>query len=144
MASKDLRVSHKIITMSDFASSVNLFTLKFKNKNLENEYPKKSISPFKGVILLKILLYLSLAFIALKRLKLLIFSCIGHPMAIGTITDEAINFSLLVGAAVLEAIVFFIKPLRSIRGFFIMTSIYFSTSFTSYYIDKTTLFGGSA
>eukprot|EP00826_Nyctotherus_ovalis_P044729 TRINITY_DN4864_c0_g5_i1.p1 TRINITY_DN4864_c0_g5~~TRINITY_DN4864_c0_g5_i1.p1 ORF type:complete len:144 (-),score=47.13 TRINITY_DN4864_c0_g5_i1:202-633(-) len=134
------KASRKFICLSDFSSCINRLTLRFKDPLIEREYPTKSIRPLNVTVLFKVLFYTIIICIGLRRLEMLLLTFANHSLIVGAKTEEIINFSLFAAAVVLETIVYSCKRLRLIRGLFMMTYMYFSTAFTSHYIDRNALF----
>jgi hypothetical protein len=114
--------------------------LKFKEESLEKEYPMKNIRPFDVTVLFKIVLWLLVLCIGIRRLEMMVFTISGATFALGMLNEEIINFALFVSAILLEGLVYCFKPFRITRGFFIMAYIYFSIAFASYYTQKDRLF----
>ena len=144
MENSNLRIKDKLIDLTEFSSHVHRFTLRFKDKNLEKKYPKKSISPFSCTIIFKILSYTSLIFVCLRRLETLLLAFADHPLIVEAKSEELINFTLFAAALALESIVFLTPSFKIMRGFFIMIYIYTSIAYTSYYVDKSLLFSPTA
>ena len=130
----------KLISFSEFQSFIHWFTLKFKTKSLEEEYPMKSVRPFDVIVLFKVLLWFLVICIGARRFQLMIFTFFGVPSISTTQKGEIINFTLFLGAILLEGLVYLCKPFRIARGFFIMSYIYFSIAYASYYAQSHTLF----
>jgi len=141
--SSNLRLSNKLLNFSYFSSIVHRFSLKFKDEELEQKYPKKSISPLDSTILFKIFLYASILFIGFRRVLMVILAFSKSSLIGYATSEELINFGLFIAAVVLEAIIFLVKPLQILRGLFIMSYLYFSTAFSSYYADKDTLYSNT-
>jgi len=130
----------KFISFSEFHSFVHWFTLRFKAESLEKEYPMKGVRPFDVIVLFKVLLWLLVVCIGARKFQLMIFAFFGVTSTSTTQNEEIINFSLFLGAILLEGLVYFCKPFRIARGFFIMAYIYFSIAYASYYVQSHTLF----
>lgn len=143
MESSNSKLKGRFISLSDFSSCVHRLTLKFKNSSLEKEYPIKSVHPFTATISFKVFLYTLVGIIGLRRFLLLILSFFHHSLLTGTTYEEILNFSFFAAAVLLEITVFFVKRFRVVRGVFIMIFLYTSIPFTSYYINRTSLFSST-
>jgi hypothetical protein len=70
----------------------------------------------------------------------LLLTFTNHSLVTNSITQETINFILFSGSIILEVIAYFCRVLNKIQGVFIMSYIYISIAFSSYYTDKNSLF----
>lgn len=140
MESEDSMDSGKLLSFSNFSLRVNRFTLKFKDEPLETEFPTKSISPFSVTVFFRIFLCLLIFSVGARRVEMIILTINDHSLALGTLRSEVSNISIFVGAILLEVLVYFYKPAQLIRGFFIMTYMYASIAFSSYYTKSNSLF----
>lgn len=134
------KIRGKFISLADFSSCVHRFSLRFKDGFLEREYPTKSIRPFNITVLLKILLYILVIFIGLRRLEMMLLAFINHRLLHGIVKEEIINFSVFAVVVIVEAAIYFYRPFKVVRGLFFMSYVYISTAFASYYNDNGNLF----
>lgn len=135
------KVSRNFICLSNFACSISRFTLRFKDPLVERGYPGRSIRALNVTAPFKVLFYAIVVCIGLRRLQMLLLTFANHPLIVGAKTQEVVNFSLFAAAVGLEAGVYVSRRLRVVGGLFMMTYMYFSTAFTSHYIDRNALFG---
>lgn len=137
------RDNSKFLSFHDFSPCVHWFTLRFKDDSLEKQYPTKSIKPFSVTIYFRIFLWMLVACVGIRRLQMVILTYYDVPLAIGTLRGECTNFGLFVGAALLEALLYFCRPLRLFRGLFFMSYVYVSIAFASHYTDRNSLFSST-
>lgn len=139
MKNSNTRANIEFISFADFSSCIHPFTLMFKDKSLEKEYPEKSIKPFNITIFFKIFLYALIVFTGFRRIELMILAAFDNEVITGSVKSEVVNFILFAAVVVLEIIAYFCKHINRIRGLFVMSYMFVSISFSSYYTDNTNL-----
>eukprot|EP01022_Parablepharisma_sp_SALTPOND_P019190 TRINITY_DN3244_c0_g1_i1.p1 TRINITY_DN3244_c0_g1~~TRINITY_DN3244_c0_g1_i1.p1 ORF type:complete len:739 (-),score=48.90 TRINITY_DN3244_c0_g1_i1:433-2649(-) len=130
--SSSLEFPYKHVTFADFNFVSNKLTLRFKDPALEAEYYQKRVDPLRIIALFKIIFFILAAFLAVRRIEVLIFALYEVSSGAGIVLAEALNVGFLGAVLILEGIIFYVQRLNLFRGLFFMTYIFFSISYASY------------
>lgn len=122
----------KEVTLADFDENLAKFSIRFKNRRLEDEYLEKRIDPLNVKLFFRITFIVLVAIIAARRVESLVFAILGIESDAASVKAELINVVFMAAVLIIEAVVYFVKPLRLARGSFFMVFIFFSICYASY------------
>ena len=108
------------------------FFLTFKDPKLERIYTKKKTNPLLVTSSFKIIFLVFVIIVILRRIESLLFRFIGIKSNAAVKQTAILNIALLVVAAIFETIIRLIKKLSFAKGFFYMSYIFVSISYSSF------------
>ncbi len=124
-----------LITIADFNPIIHPFLLRFKDSDLESLYYQKLVDPLHLSRVFRLLFFILAFILVARRVETLLFALFNIKGEAHLVINEALNVGLMVGAFALEGLFIYVKQVSHFRGFWFMTYIFFSISFSSY-IDE--------
>eukprot|EP01022_Parablepharisma_sp_SALTPOND_P028805 TRINITY_DN71772_c1_g1_i1.p1 TRINITY_DN71772_c1_g1~~TRINITY_DN71772_c1_g1_i1.p1 ORF type:complete len:729 (-),score=75.62 TRINITY_DN71772_c1_g1_i1:423-2609(-) len=119
-------------SVGEFSRNINSFVLTFKDPDLEKLYRERRVDPLSINMPFKVVLIVLLLLIAVRRVELVIFSFYSVETTILDDVSWQMEIGLLVATCFAEAIAYWVKVLRSAKGFIAMVYIFFLVTYASF------------